>query len=580
MANKGVISKGYQYKNGKQQLRRQTDAYTLNLGVTLDQAFVTLGDVDPSAEYLVNDSDTGIAKAYMLKESTILGLADGTILATTPVTPAIVSSMFLVSRLAAAGAGGIETDPVFTSQKGANNGVATLDATGKVPLSQLPTSLGNDDVLEFATQSIFPPTGAVGKVYIDLAADTAFVWDTTTSAYKSLGGATTGATISNFSPTTAYTTGQLIISANKIYQANAATPAGTFNVTQWTEISPSVASASVITTQTVTVTGNLTPAQETVLVAGFNKNTTTGEVWFKDAAGIVTKLEKQGSAMCISSPLTPIAASGSFTYNHALNDLEPLIQVLDANNNVVTSAVNVTTKIIDANNVRVTIGSVAGSYKVKVCSGSFTTLTLAGGGATTNTLTLSGNVLTSTVNLVPATVTLPAATNPTNTLTYVPATGVLTSTVGTGTPATVTIPKAYYYISDQVVDTVINGDIFLDGSNGGTNIINLPLGITKGKLTKAPLTITRTDATPSNVAFTVKLKKYVRNGVNGANSYSQDLVTYTIPANVANMTIIDGVLEADTDLYQDFRVYITISGATAEQANMIFVIANPTIELS
>lgn len=50
------------------------------------------------------------------------------------------------------------------SQRGANNGVATLDATGKVPAIQLPSFV--DDVLEFATLAAFPPTGETGKIYI------------------------------------------------------------------------------------------------------------------------------------------------------------------------------------------------------------------------------------------------------------------------------------------------------------------------------------------------------------------------------------------------------------------------------
>jgi hypothetical protein len=139
------------------------------------------------------------------------------------------------------------------------------------------------------------------------------------------------------------------------------------------------------------------------------------------------------------------------------------------------------------------------------------------------------------------------------------------------------VAKSYYYITDQVVDTVINGDIFKDGTTGGTNIINLPTGMTKGKLTKAPLYITKTAATITNTAFRVILKKYVPVGASG---YSQDLVTYSIPANATENTVIQGVVAADTDLYNDFRVFIEIADSPAEQSGLIFVIANPTIELS
>lgn len=54
------------------------------------------------------------------------------------------------------------------SQKGAVNGVATLDANGLVPSTQLPSFV--DDVLEYANLAAFPATGASGVIYV--AADT------------------------------------------------------------------------------------------------------------------------------------------------------------------------------------------------------------------------------------------------------------------------------------------------------------------------------------------------------------------------------------------------------------------------
>ena len=54
--------------------------------------------------------------------------------------------------------------PLNATLKGANNGVAELDANGKVPSSQLPSYV--DDVLEYAKLSSFPATGETGKIYI------------------------------------------------------------------------------------------------------------------------------------------------------------------------------------------------------------------------------------------------------------------------------------------------------------------------------------------------------------------------------------------------------------------------------
>jgi len=52
------------------------------------------------------------------------------------------------------------------NEKAVVNGVATLDANGKVPSSQLPSYV--DDVLEYANLESFPIEGEVGKIYVAL----------------------------------------------------------------------------------------------------------------------------------------------------------------------------------------------------------------------------------------------------------------------------------------------------------------------------------------------------------------------------------------------------------------------------
>jgi len=56
------------------------------------------------------------------------------------------------------------TARIAASEKGAVNGVATLDASGLVPSNQLPSYV--DDILEFANFAAFPGTGESGKIYI------------------------------------------------------------------------------------------------------------------------------------------------------------------------------------------------------------------------------------------------------------------------------------------------------------------------------------------------------------------------------------------------------------------------------
>lgn len=63
---------------------------------------------------------------------------------------------------------------VNTSAIGAANGVASLDANGKVPTAQLPSYV--DDVLEYSVKSSFPTTGETGKIYVDTSTNKTYRW--------------------------------------------------------------------------------------------------------------------------------------------------------------------------------------------------------------------------------------------------------------------------------------------------------------------------------------------------------------------------------------------------------------------
>ena len=62
--------------------------------------------------------------------------------------------------------------------KGAANGVAELDSTGKVPAAQLPSYV--DDVLEFDSRTAFPGTGETGKIYIAKDSNKTYRWSGST----------------------------------------------------------------------------------------------------------------------------------------------------------------------------------------------------------------------------------------------------------------------------------------------------------------------------------------------------------------------------------------------------------------
>ncbi len=61
-----------------------------------------------------------------------------------------------------------------SSEKGAVNGVAELDGSGKVPAAQLPSYV--DDVLEYANFAALPGTGETGKIYVTLDDNKTWRW--------------------------------------------------------------------------------------------------------------------------------------------------------------------------------------------------------------------------------------------------------------------------------------------------------------------------------------------------------------------------------------------------------------------
>ena len=65
-------------------------------------------------------------------------------------------------------------DARITLQKGAANGLATLDGSSKIPSSQLPSYV--DDVLEYANFSSLPVTGSTGLIYITLDNNKTYRW--------------------------------------------------------------------------------------------------------------------------------------------------------------------------------------------------------------------------------------------------------------------------------------------------------------------------------------------------------------------------------------------------------------------
>ena len=66
---------------------------------------------------------------------------------------------------------------VKRSEMGVADGVATLDETGKIPSAQLPSYV--DDVVEYASLSLFPITGESGKIYVEIMTNKSYRWSGT-----------------------------------------------------------------------------------------------------------------------------------------------------------------------------------------------------------------------------------------------------------------------------------------------------------------------------------------------------------------------------------------------------------------
>lgn len=77
------------------------------------------------------------------------------------------------------------TDAVSSSSLGVANGVATLDSSGLIPSSQLPSYV--DDILEYTNLAAFPASGETGKIYVALDTNKAYRWSGSTYVYITSG---------------------------------------------------------------------------------------------------------------------------------------------------------------------------------------------------------------------------------------------------------------------------------------------------------------------------------------------------------------------------------------------------------
>lgn len=173
--------------------------------VTLTKADVGLGNVDNTSDLnkpistktqaaldkKANTADLGTLafKNSLTKSDIGLGNVDNTSDLNKPISTATQTALNAKANTADLGAlaykdsltktdvglGNVTNDAqVKRSEMGAANGVATLDAQGKVPSAQLPSYV--DDVLEYNNLAAFPKTGEGGKIYIDTTTNKEYRW--------------------------------------------------------------------------------------------------------------------------------------------------------------------------------------------------------------------------------------------------------------------------------------------------------------------------------------------------------------------------------------------------------------------
>ena len=187
---------------------------------------------------------------------------------------------------------------IETSLIGSINGVASLDAGGKVPSIQLPSYV--DDVLEFADLSSFPETGEIGKIYVALDTNKTYRWSGSIYVYITSGGVDS---VNGF-------TGIVNLSKSDI---------GLGNVDNTADINKNVLSASKLTnSKTFAITGDVTGTVTSNLSNGVSITSTLTTIT-DNGTGSFKKISTDskgrviGTTAVTQSDITTLLGSGSIT---------------------------------------------------------------------------------------------------------------------------------------------------------------------------------------------------------------------------------------------------------------------------
>jgi len=159
-----------------------------------------------------------------------------------------------------------------SANKGVAGGYASLDGSGKVPSTQLPSYV--DDVIEAANLAAFPATGEAGKIYVTLDTNKTYRWSG--SAYVEIAsspGSTDAVTegLTNLYFTTARARQALSASGSISYNSTT----GVISYTAPTALSAFTNDTGFITAS-ASITGNAATATTATNVSGGTVSATTG----------------------------------------------------------------------------------------------------------------------------------------------------------------------------------------------------------------------------------------------------------------------------------------------------------------
>lgn len=229
---------------------------------------------------------------------------------------------------------------IAATQKGAANGLAELDSSGKVPSAQLPSYV--DDVLEYSAKSSFPSTGEAGKIYVDTSTNLTYRWSG--SAYVEISPSLAIGTTSS----TAFRGDYGNIAYTHATAKGSAFSSGLYKIT--TNDQGHVTAATAVAKSDITRLG--IPAQDTTYSAA-----TTSEAGLMSASdkSKLDEITPSADSVSFSAGATSGNKVGTITINGTATDMYSPIQTSVSGN------AGTATKLATARTIQTNLGSTSGA---------------------------------------------------------------------------------------------------------------------------------------------------------------------------------------------------------------------------